>query len=33
VIAELKGQPKIPADDAIRRARETASGQLRLVSD
>ena len=32
-IKELKGQPRIPAADAIRRARESASGQLRLVDE
>jgi hypothetical protein len=31
VIAELKGQPKIPAADAIRQAREAANHQLQLV--
>ncbi len=30
VIRELKGQPKVPAADAIRQAREQTSGQLRL---
>jgi integrase len=31
VMKELKDQPRVPAADAIRRAREAASGQLRLV--
>jgi len=30
VLEELEDQPRIPATDAIRRARETASGQMRL---
>jgi hypothetical protein len=32
VMRELKGQPRIPAADAIRQAREEAGGQLRLVA-
>jgi len=32
VMRELKGQPRVPAADAIRHAREQASGQLRLVA-
>ncbi len=32
VIRELKGQPKTPAGEQIRQAREAASGQLRLVA-
>jgi hypothetical protein len=31
VIAELKGQPKAPADEAIRKARESANHQLQLL--
>jgi len=31
VIEELEDQPQIPAADAIRRARETAGGQLQLL--
>lgn len=31
VIKELKGQPKVPAAEAIKRAREVCSGQLRLL--
>jgi hypothetical protein len=31
VIAELKGQPKVGAAEAIRRARESASHQLQLL--
>lgn len=30
VMRELKGQPKVPAAEAIRQAREAATGQLRL---
>jgi hypothetical protein len=30
-LEELKDQPRIPAAEAIRRARETAGGQLQLV--
>jgi hypothetical protein len=33
VIRELKDQPRLPAAEAIRRARENASGQLRLVEE
>lgn len=33
VIKELKGQERVPAAEAIRLARESASGQLRLVED
>jgi integrase len=32
VIEELEEQPRVPAAEAIRRAREEATGQLRLVS-
>lgn len=32
VLKDLKGQPKVPAADAVRRARENAYGQLRLVT-
>ena len=32
VLEELEDQPRLAAAEAIRRARETASGQLRLVS-
>jgi hypothetical protein len=31
VLKELRGQPKTPAAEAIRRARESTSGQLRLL--
>jgi integrase len=31
-IKDLQGQPKVPADEAIRRAREAAAGQLLLVN-
>lgn len=31
IIEELEDQPKVPAAEAIRRARETAGGQLQLV--
>jgi integrase len=30
VMREMKGQPRVPAADAIRLARESASGQMRL---
>ena len=30
VMKELRGQPRVPAADAIRKARDSASGQLRL---
>jgi site-specific recombinase XerC len=30
VMKELRGQPRVPAADAIRKARESAAGQLRL---
>lgn len=32
VLEELEDQPRIPAADAIRRARETAGGQLQLMA-
>jgi integrase len=32
VMRELKGQPRVPAAEAIRNAREAAGGQLQLVS-
>jgi site-specific recombinase XerD len=32
VLKDLKGQPKVPAADAIRAARENTWGQLRLVN-
>jgi integrase len=32
VMKELKGQPRVPAAEAIRRAREAAGGQLQLVA-
>jgi hypothetical protein len=31
VITELKGQPKFPAAEAIRKAREATSHQLQLL--
>jgi hypothetical protein len=33
VLEELEDQPRVPADVAIRRAREATSGQLRLARD